>query len=54
MDILRNKKFFKDIIAAHPKANRCIELSPRAFLNPTDEKKIVKKLAETRVFLESL
>jgi len=54
MDILQNKKFFEEIIKAHPKANRCIELSPRAFPDPTDEAKIVKKLTETRIFLESL
>lgn len=53
-DILKNKKFFREIIAAHPEANRCIELSPRAFIDPTDEKKIIKQLIETRKFLESI
>ena len=54
MDILQNMKFFKEIITAHPKANRCIELSPRAFIDPSNEIKIIKQLAETRIFLESL
>lgn len=53
-DILKNKNFFEEIILAHPKANRCIELSPRAFLDPINEEKIIKQLIETRKFLETI
>jgi len=53
-DILKNKSFFEEILAAHPEATRCIELSPRAFADEIDEKKIVKQLIETRKFLEKI
>ncbi|MEI7792333.1 MAG: hypothetical protein WCI57_02520 [Candidatus Berkelbacteria bacterium] len=53
-DILKNKAFFKEIITAHPEANRCIELSPNAFVDDIDENKIIKQLIETRKFLETI
>ncbi|MFA5926827.1 MAG: hypothetical protein WCT32_00600 [Patescibacteria group bacterium] len=54
MNILKQKKFFRELISIRPDALRCLELRPEAFANPYDDQEIVNSLIQSREFLENI